>query len=100
MNYKYEVIDDTMAHTICQQCGMHYEFHRRYLNRSGAWWLCKSCKAEPMKICRYGDDWCTPWQGEFDIDLLVCLDDDGIPTHLGKRTCGHWDCIRPEHLIP
>lgn len=99
MSHFWQEVSDKLARTNCERCGFTYVFHRRYFTRTMEWWLCASCKAQPMQICRYGDDWCKPWQGDFDIDLLVCLDERGKPVMLGLRSCGHWDCVRPEHLV-
>lgn len=103
MNHPFVELDDQHGITDCRQCGYTYEFNRRQLSpdrvNQGAWYLCKSCKAVPTEKCWYGDDWCKPWQGEFDLDWLICLDDNGKPYMLGPRTCGHWDCVRTDHLI-
>lgn len=100
MKHSYVELSETMAMTDCLRCGYTYEFHTRYFYREQSqWWLCKSCKAQPVTKCQYGSDWCVPWQGEFDLDLMVCLDDDGKPYKRGPRTCGHADCVRSAHLV-
>lgn len=99
MNHPYTAIDKVMGFTDCYQCGFQYEFHLRYLHREGAWWLCKSCKAQPQAKISYGNDYCLPWQGDFDDDLLICLDERGKPYKVGKRTCDHADCVRTAHLV-
>ncbi len=94
-------LDEQLALVDCQQCGYRYEVHQRNMtaDRVTEWWLCKSCKAKPVTKCHYGNDFCIPWQGDFDLDLMVCLDDDGKPYKRGPRTCGHADCVRSAHLV-
>ena len=103
MEQSYVDLNDLMAQTDCHKCGVTYQFHKRYMHnmdgKRSAWWLCKSCKATPVKVIRYGDDWCRPWKGDFDDAALVCLDSKGRPFMVGERTCGHADCVRREHLV-
>ena len=99
--HPYTDIDNGRILVDCFQCGYNYETHKRYLSedRTEVWWLCKSCKAKPTNRCWYGDDFCTPWQGEFDLDVMMCLDEKGQPYMVGPRKCGHWDCVRETHQL-
>lgn len=100
MSHPYVELSETMCMTDCKRCGYTYEFHTRYMyGDRGEWWLCKSCKMQPATRITYGKDYCIAWQGEFDLDLMVCLDDAGRPYKRGPRTCGHADCVRPIHLV-
>ena len=100
-NHPFTAIDDQNAEVNCQQCGYTYLTPRRGMmaDRPTEWWLCKSCKAVPVDKCWYGDDWCRPWKGDFDLDVLMCLDEKGQPYMVGPRTCGHWDCVREDHQL-
>lgn len=103
MNHPYVELDQHHAQTDCQRCGYTYVFNVKCFvptrRSKSAWYLCKSCKAKPMKVVNYGTDFCVPWQGDFDLDLMVCLDSAGRPYKPGPRTCGHADCVRKAHLV-
>ena len=93
--------DHLTAIVECRQCGHRYQTYKRYMSedRPEIWWLCTSCKAKPITKVVYDGDYCVAWQGDFDDDALVCLDDNGKPVHVGKRSCGHADCVRQSHLL-
>lgn len=101
INHHYIDLGNGKIETLCRQCGYEYETWGRYMlpDRNTKWYLCKSCNYQPSEIVRYGKDWCLAWQGDFDLEWLLCLDDDGKPVKVGPRSCGHWDCVRKEHLI-
>jgi len=55
--------------------------------------LCPSCRTrKATKI-----DECIPWQGDFARDFITPIF-EGRPVLEGIRSCGHSDCVNPEHI--
>ena len=55
---------------------------------------CESCRAR--KTNKIQD--CLIWQGHYDSDQVTPIHDNGNPVMIGKRTCGHADCVNINHL--
>jgi len=89
-----------MTQATCERCGYDFEYPSNYTagNRTFDGSLCVSCKAKPKVQVRYGDDYCTPWHGDYDLDDNPIK--DGKLWKPGIRTCGHTDCVRASHVIP
>lgn len=100
MSYRTIEGDNDFAYGTCDRCGIEWKFHQKYLRR----WeyntdLCPDCRRKPVTSCGPADDYCTPWQGDVDLDTFAPLDKDGNLYRPGIRICGHADCVRPKHLI-
>jgi hypothetical protein len=89
------------GHSVpCTQCGYELSLEsvaKRRL-RGNTDTLCPSCRSTKLLRIKYGNDYCTPWQGEFDLDTNTCIK-NGKPYMVGERTCGHFDCIAKAHVI-
>lgn len=99
--HPYTDLDNGLIRVDCYKCGYTYDTHKRYTgaDRNQEWWLCQSCKYKPTKHISYNGQVCKPWQGDFDDDLLICLDSKGRPYKVGPRSCGHADCVRADHIL-
>ena len=54
---------------------------------------CQSCRAR--KQTKIGD--CLIWQGNYAEDMVTPINEYGEPVMDGIATCGHSDCVSPEH---
>jgi len=78
----------------CVRCGINRDLPTK---RSGRKDLCKGCRVKVEHVIRYAKgEVCLAWRGDFDAE--------DNPVHNGKlfmpgdRSCGHRDCINPEHI--
>lgn len=39
-----------------------------------------------------------PWHGNFGLDMITPVDENGDPVLRGKRRCGNLDCVNPKHI--
>lgn len=99
MSYRFIEGENRWVIGTCDRCGIEWQFDQTYLKRSYSTEFCKDCRAKSVQSTGPSDDYCTPWQGEFDLDLFMPLDDEGKPYRPGIRLCGNADCVRPKHLI-
>jgi hypothetical protein len=57
--------------------------------------LCLDCGNKPQKTISYGNEICIPHRGDFDeLDQPMLNGELFLP---GQRTCGHADCVNPNH---
>lgn len=78
---------------VCARCGIDRDLLPK---RSGRKDYCRGCRIKVEHIIRYGKDVCMAWRGDFDqYDNPV---HNGALFLPGIRTCGHRDCINPEHI--
>jgi len=59
---------------------------------------CASCRAGRAKTINGSLGKCHPWHGEFDMDEVTPLTDDGVAMLPGYRKCGKQDCVNPDHI--
>lgn len=41
---------------------------------------------------------CKPWKGDFNLDTMQCLDENGQVYMAGARKCGKADCVNSSHI--
>ncbi len=76
----------------CSRCGIDRDLPTKKTKIE----FCRGCRVKVEHIIRYSDKTCLAWRGDFDKD--------DNPVHnnkifmAGNRTCGHRDCINPEHI--
>lgn len=97
--------DENYLPATCRRCGYEWSQSRRQYSPDRAdkkdLTLCQSCRTPPLTMVRQGkNDFCTPWQGDFDLDTMQPIDHRGRVVQPGVRTCGHSDCMRKAHIIP
>lgn len=73
----------------CPRCGILWEVNTTRKTPD----TCGSCRTK--KQTRIGD--CLIWQGNYAEDLVTPITEDGEPVIQGTPTCGHLDCVLPEH---
>jgi hypothetical protein len=86
-------VDENKA--ICSRCGASWAVNTQKRNRRDL--KCYSCRMQVSVVIKYGKQKCMPWQGEFDPTLLHPMF-DGELFLPGVRTCGHADCVNPNHI--
>lgn len=95
---KYSENSGLLNETECTQCGKQFAYPASYLRRdSFDPTKCSDCKAKPVLKVKYGNDYCEPWHGHYDLEDRPIK--DGELYRPGVRKCGHSDCIRPSHII-
>lgn len=60
--------------------------------------LCKSCRQGRQKVIQYGNLRCKPYEGDLNDDLQP-IDKNGDLYLPGVRSCGHLDCVNPQHIV-
>ena len=75
----------------CVRCGLVRMVQKNRRNSTG---LCRSCRAGKQNKIRE----CMPWHGNFGLDMITPVDEDGVPVLRGKRRCGNLDCVNPKHI--
>jgi hypothetical protein len=93
-------LEDCRLFVGCSQCGQDISRNvlEKRIARGSNETRCKDCSARPVEYLSYRDFTCKPWQGEFDWDLMVPVD-EGQPFMPGYRLCGHADCVFKSHII-
>lgn len=86
-----------VVRATCDRCGFEWHFPDRYLSRDYNTDLCPDCRAKPSVSVTKNGMTCKPWSGEFDFDNQVCLN-RGKPYLVGRRACGHADCVNKSHI--
>lgn len=81
---------------ICPRCG--YEWVVAKNKRRKGRPLCESCRVRRASTVGKKDDKCVPWHGMFGSDWVTPIDEDGAEVMPGIRTCGHKDCVNPDHI--
>ncbi len=99
MSYRAIEGDNDYFYATCDRCGIEWRFAQTYLQRIYSTDLCADCRRKPAKAVGPSDDYCTPWQGEVDLDTFAPLNPDGTLYKAGIRICGKADCVRPKHVI-
>jgi hypothetical protein len=96
----YEDLDDCSLFVGCSQCGqpISKSVLEKRVSRGSDEDRCKDCCAKPVEYLSYREFTCKPWQGEFDWELMVPVD-EGQPFMPGYRLCGHADCVLKGHII-
>ena len=79
----------------CHRCGFTFEVNRK---RKKLRMLCQSCRVTRATTIKTEDKSCLPWHGNFAVDLVTPVDDEGYEVHPGIRTCGNNDCVQTAHL--
>lgn len=68
----------------------------KYAFRTGRVW-CESCRVQRRRFIKYDNGLvCEAWQGDF--DEWDNPTDNGELFMPGVRTCGHRDCVNPDHI--
>jgi len=73
----------------CPRCGLIWEINTTRKAPD----VCGDCRAR--KQTKIGD--CLIWQGNYAEDLVTPITEDGDLVITGEPTCGHQDCVLPEH---
>jgi hypothetical protein len=79
----------------CARCGQTFEVNRK---RRKLRMHCDSCKVTKATTIQYGEFRCLPWHGNYDIDMVTPVDEDGLQVLPGIRVCGKIDCVQPAHV--
>ena len=73
----------------CPRCGLVWDVNTTRKPPE----VCPDCRAR--KQTKIGD--CLIWQGNYAEDLVTPITEDGDLVIEGVATCGHQDCVLPEH---
>ncbi len=73
----------------CPRCGIVWEINTTRKTPDA----CADCRTR--KQTRIGD--CLIWQGNYAEDLVTPITENGESVIEGIATCGHSDCVLPEH---
>ena len=78
---------------ICARCGIDRDLP---IKKQTGKEFCKGCRVKVEHVVRYAEGVCLAWRGDFDAeDNPIHNGNMFLP---GERTCGHKDCINPEHI--
>jgi hypothetical protein len=99
-----DTIDATPDFIACTRCGIEiiYNTIAKRVSRGNTDGRCRDCVAtESGKggSNLRGPEICNPWRGDFDLDTMQPLKDNGQPHMPGIRTCGNADCCNKAHVI-
>ena len=79
----------------CNRCGQTFEINRK---RKKLRMFCESCRVTRATTIKKENSVCLPWHGNFGLDMITPVDEDGYPVMPGERTCGNKDCVAPAHV--
>lgn len=88
-------MDDNKA--ICSRCGSTWTVNTEKRNRTDL--RCFSCRMAKAYVIKYGKSKCIIWHGDYDRETLTIPMANDVPVMPGERSCGHSDCVNPEHLM-
>lgn len=77
---------------LCARCGIDRDLPSKKSKNE----ICRGCRVKVEHVIRYSDKTCLAWRGDFDRDDNPIH--NGQKFMAGNRSCGHKDCINPEHI--
>lgn len=95
------VVPPKKGPVCCSRCGRQRRERERLVWESECT-DCQGAEAPADQLLYYRGSKaivCMPWQGEYDANDHP-IDDLGQLVLPGPRSCGHRDCINPEHVVP